>query len=281
MKTRSHKLLDHPIPGYIILLLFTAVVSYVIVSGIVDQTLARIIEGYGTEVEVRGRTAMSAMGVGVALGSVIAAGIFYLWFRPAFDGVLKVKDLFKGLLLLLPVAVIHWTGSFVSWAQFGTLAALIPFLHATAPGFGEEMMFRGLGVANYLRRVQTEKGVVTIFWISSIVFGLSHMMNVGSGAPLLLSVLQSLYATGVGMALGAVYLRTGNLWPCIIIHTSLDFLELMRGDLGSTDGIIKGMGAGDWITIAAGAVGCVWGLYLIRKAKRGQIVELWKNKWAE
>lgn len=34
-------------------------------------------------------------------------------------------------------------------------------------------------------------------------------------------------------------------------------------------------------TIAAGAVGCVWGLYLIRKAKRGQIVELWKNKWAE
>ena len=44
--------------------------------------------------------------------------------------------------------------------------------------------------------------------------------------------------------------------------------------------VVSGIGAGDWITIIAGAAGSFWGLYLVRPAKRSEIVELWKSKWS-
>ena len=100
-----------------------------------------------------------------------------------------------------------------------------------------------------MRRNPTEKGVIIILWLSSVIFGLVHVTNAIAGAPLSLSIGQAAYAAGVGMVLGAVYLRTGNLWPSILGHI-------------------------------AGAAGIFWGLYLVRPAKRPEIVELWKNKWS-
>ena len=99
------------------------------------------------------------------------------------------------------------------------------------------------------------------------------------GAPFLISAGRAVYAVGMGMALGAVSFRTGNLWPCILGHMSLDFMELIRADLGSTGGIMSTFGAGDWITIAAGFLGGIWGLYLIRSSKRAEILSLWNSKW--
>ena len=280
MKNRNHKLLDQPVLGYFILMVFSFVLCNLIFSTIIDTLiLSNFIPGYGVEVYTAGRKTITASGVGTAIGALTAAAVFCRWFRSSFDGMLKKKDLLTGLLLLLPVAVIHWIGSIVSWTEFGTASVLLAFLRALAPGFGEEVTYRGLGVANYLRRVPTEKGVTAAFWLSSVVFGLVHLLNVGSGAPLGISVIQALYAIGIGMALGAVYLRTGNLWPSIIIHTSLDFMEFVRNDLGNAAGVMSAVGKGDIITFVAGAAGCIWGLYLIRPSKRGAIVSLWKNKW--
>ena len=44
-------------------------------------------------------------------------------------------------------------------------------------------------------------------------------------------------------------------------------------------GSIAAIGIGDYVTIAAGVVGLVIGLYLIRPAKRAEIVRLWQDKW--
>ncbi len=239
-----------------------------------------MIPGYAITENIFGQEMNLASGIGMAVGSILVAGLFYIWFRPSFDGMLKKKDLLKGLLFLAPVLIIHWIGSIVSWFQFGTASIFLAFLRAFAPGFGEEVAFRGLGVANYLRKDPTEKGILKIFWISSIIFGLVHVANALGGAPLLISAGQAAYAAGIGMVLGAVYLRTGNLWPAILGHMSMDFMEFIRGDLGSTGGIMTGMGTGDWITIIAGIVGIIWGLYLIRPSKRAEIADLWKNKWS-
>ncbi len=277
---KEHKILDHPIVGYFLLLIFANLVS-VIVSGIIDSMiLGNIIPGYAVTAEIQGRTVVSASGVGNAVGAIIAVGIFFLWFRPQFDGMLKKKDILKALLLLLPICAVHWIGSIASCVQFGVAAVPIAFLRSAAPGFGEETAFRGLGVANYMRKDPSEKGILTAFWLSSIVFGLIHIGNALNGAPLGISVLQGLYAIGIGMALGAVYLRTGNILPCMFAHMSLDFLEFCRGDLGSTGGIMINLGIGDWITIVAGIAGAVWGLYLIRPAVRADITALWKDKWS-
>lgn len=148
MKTKNHKILDHPILGYFLLMIFSLIVSSIVSSFIDSKLLGSLIPGYATPITVYGKEAVQANGLGNAIGSVLA-----------------------------PVLLIHWVGSIVSWTQFGMGSVFLAFLKAFAPGFGEETAFRGLGVANYLRKVQTEKGVVTIFWLSSIVFGLAHNEN--------------------------------------------------------------------------------------------------------
>lgn len=281
MKEKEHKVLDHPVLGYFLLMIFSLIVASTISYIIDNMILGKLIPGYAVATkDLLGNETAQASGVGMAVGAVLVIGIFYMWFRPSFDGMLKKKDLLKGLLFLVPVLVVHWTGSIVSCVQLGTASVFIAFLRAFAPGFGEEAAFRGLGVANYMRRDPSEKGIVKIFWISSIVFGLAHVANALVGAPLLISIGQAAYAAGIGMVLCAVYLRTGNLWPTILAHMSVDFLEFIRQDLGDTGGFMSGFGTGDWITIIAGIIGIALGLYLIRPSKRAEIVELWKGKWS-
>jgi membrane protease YdiL (CAAX protease family) len=245
----------------------------------IDNAVAPFIPGYALEVTTLGKTQSSALGVGVAIGALAALGLFTWWFRKEFRGVLGLNGLKKGLLMLAPFLVFHYAGSVASWAQFGTSSVLIAFLRAFAPGFGEEITFRGMGVANYMRTIKSEKQITVIFWLSAVVFGIAHIFNSLTGAPIWISLLQCAYCIGIGLLLAAVYLRTGTLWPLILAHWSVDFMEFIRGDLGSTGGLMMNMGIGDWITIAAGFFAGGLGLYLMNKKNYPAIMELWRHKW--
>ena len=274
MKTRNHKILDHPIIGYFLLAVFAMVVSEL--GGMIDSVINHHALGIAS-----GDTVVLGCGIGAAVGALAAAGLFKLWFRPDFKGCVRVKGLLTGILLLLPVLVIHYIGSIVSWSIFGTGSVLLAFLAAFAPGFSEEVAFRGLGVANYMRTIKTGKQIKVIFWLSSLVFGLIHVANILAGGDPLSCAGQAVYAIGIGMALGAVYLRTGNLLPCILGHMSLDFMEFIRGDLSQSGGLMTTTGIGDWISYLAAAVGAVLGLWLIRSKYHPEIIELWNDKWSK
>lgn len=272
MKTRQHKILDHPIISYFLLLVFALVISELVgnIDGVINHHVLGIESGSDVHL---------GCGIGAAIGAVVAMGLFKLWFKPDFKGCLQRKGLLTGILLFLPVAVIHYIGSVVSWTSFGTGSVLLALLAAFSPGFVEETAFRGLGVANYMRTIKSEKQIKVIFWLSSLVFGLVHATNIFAGGDPASCAIQAVYAIGIGMALGAVYLRTGNLLPCILGHMSLDFMEFIRGDLSQSGGIMTGMGVGDWITCFAAVVGAAWGLWLIRSKYHSEIIALWNDKW--
>ena len=272
MERRKHKILDHPIIGYFLLGVFAMVISELV--GMIDDVINHHALGIAS-----GDTAALGCGIGTAIGAFVALGLFKLWFRPDFKGCVQTKGLLTGIILLLPVLIIHYIGSIVSWSIFGTGSVLLAFLAAFAPGFSEEVAFRGLGVANYMRTIKTGKQIKVIFWLSSLVFGLTHAANILAGGDPFSCAVQAVYAIGIGMALGAVYLRTGNLLPCILGHMSLDFMEFIRGDLSQSGGLMTSTGVGDWITVFAAAVGAVWGLWLIRSKYHSEIIELWNDKW--
>ncbi|MCR5502939.1 MAG: CPBP family intramembrane metalloprotease [Lachnospiraceae bacterium] len=278
MKQRQHKVLDHPILGYFLLAIYVSI--FTSIGGLIDSLIARFLPGYGVEMTVYGRTAMTASGVGYAFGALLGASIFFFWFRPNFKGFLKKKDIAAGLLMLLPFLLVHYTGSVVSWFEFGIGNVLIAFLRAFAPGFSEEFMFRGLGIANFMRTIKEEKQITTIWILSSVVFGLIHILNGAVGADPVAAIIQSIYAIGVGLILGAVYLRTGNLWPTIIGHLTVDFMEFIRGDMSKSGGLMIGMGIGDWITIAASVVAVFLAIRLMNKKYYPEIMELWNDKWS-
>lgn len=278
MKKREHKILDHTIISYFLLAILVSLFEDILGTRI-DKLIGNVIPDYTIETVVMGKTMDLTVGIGVALAALLAAWLFKLWFRPDFNGCLQKDGLKEGLLMLLPFLAIHYAGSIVSWITLGTGSALIALLRAAAPGFGEEIMFRGLGVANYMRKIRSEGQIKVIFWLSSIVFGLIHLGNIFAGGDPKSVVIQAVYAIGVGMLFGAVYLRTGNLWPTILGHWSVDFFELTRVDLSGSGGVMTGMGIGDWITIAAGAFGAFWALRLINPKFYGEIMEVWAGKW--
>ena len=278
MKKRQHKILDHTILSYFLLLIFVSLFEETL-GAVLDKQISSFIPGYATETIVMGKTAEVFSGVGAAAAALLAALLFKLWFRPDYNGCLQKKGIKEGLLMLLPFLVIHYAGSIVSWITLGTASVFIALLRATAPGFGEEIMFRGLGVANYMRKIQSAGQIKVIFWLSSIVFGLVHLMNILAGGDPMAVIIQAIYATGVGMLFGAVYLRTGNLWPTILGHWSVDFFYFVCVDLSGSGGVMVGMGIGDWITIAAGAFAAYWGLRLMNPKYYDEIMEIWDRKW--
>lgn len=278
MKKREHKILDHTIISYFLLAFFVQLIDEGL--GIrIDRLIGNYIPGYTFETMGVGGTVDVAMGIGVAGAALLAALLFKLWFRPDFNGCLQKDGLKEGLLMLLPFLIIHYSGSIVTWITLGTGSMAIALIRAMAPGFGEEIMYRGLGVANYMRKIKSAGQIKTIFWLSSIVFGLIHLGNILMGGDPMSVVIQAIYAIGVGMLFCAVYLRTGNLWPTIIGHWSVDFFELARVDLAGSGGVMMGMGIGDWITIVAGAFGAFWGLRLINAKYYDEIMDVWNRKW--
>ena len=278
MKKRQHKILDHTILSYFLLASFVQLIDEGL--GIrIDRLIGNYVPGYTFETKTLMGTVDVAMGIGVAAAALLAALLFKLWFRPDFNGCLQKDGLKEGLLMLLPFLVIHYAGSIVSWITLGTGSIFIALIRGMAPGFGEEITFRGLGVANYMRKIKSKGQIKVIFWLSSIVFGLIHLGNLLSGGDPKSVVIQAIYAIGVGMLFGAVYLRTGNLWPTILGHWSVDVFELIRVDLTSSGGVMTGMGIGDWITIVAGAFAAFWALRLMNPKYYDGIMEIWAAKW--
>ncbi len=89
-------------------------------------------------------------------------------------------------------------------------------------GFLEEFIFRGL-----LFRAMSRDGLKAAVIVSSLTFGIGHMVNLvnGSGADLISTLLQVVYAAAFGFLCVVMFYRGGSLWPCIIAHGAVNSLS--------------------------------------------------------
>ena len=98
-------------------------------------------------------------------------------------------------------------------------------------GFLEEMIFRGL-----LFQAMAKNGVGSAIIVSSVTFGIGHIVNLfnGSGAELLPNLLQVVYAIAIGFAFVMIYCRTKSLLPCIIVHSIFNGLSAFANEAAMT-----------------------------------------------
>ena len=98
-------------------------------------------------------------------------------------------------------------------------------------GFLEEVIFRGL-----LFQAMAEDGVKSAIIVSSITFGIGHIVNLinGSGAELLPNLLQVMYAVAIGFAFVMIYCRTKSLMPCILVHSVFNGLSAISNEAAMT-----------------------------------------------
>jgi len=183
-------------------------------------------------------------------------------------------------------------GMSIALASFGLIAAayniinplmydgvLVPgtellpiILGGIAPGFYEEVLFRGLIFQNMMIQWAGRKNYIfKSVLISGLAFGLIHLLNLRHGLFLLDSTLiQVVSTTGIGVLFCAVYARTRNLWGPIIVHTLTDITaDLIYCEMASEIGSTVFM-------LATGVVYLLIGLYMIRPKKRGEIARLWE-----
>lgn len=116
----------------------------------------------------------------------------------------------------LPLALFASTNL---WLGFGrnlpTLDTVCYILNMLCVGFLEEVIFRGL-----LFKALAKDNVKTAIIISSVTFGIGHILNLfnGSGMELLDNLCQVVGAIACGFLFVLIFHRGGSLLPCILAH---------------------------------------------------------------
>lgn len=81
-------------------------------------------------------------------------------------------------------------------------------------GFLEEVIFRGF-LFKGICKVNVTRAIV----ISSVTFGIGHIVNLRNGQNTFDTLVQIVFAVAVGFMLVFVFYRTGSLLPCIAFHS--------------------------------------------------------------
>ena len=196
------------------------IVAYVVLSSLADQ----LSESYGIikSVTVVLHIAMSL--------------ILFFWIR---NNDLSEKYGFcrstipaKRFLYYLPLIIIastaFWSGIKL---QYGYPGALLYFISMCCVGFLEEVIFRGL-----LFRAMEKDNLKTAMIVSSLTFGLGHIVNLfnGSGMDLASSMTQIVLAVLLGFVLVLIFYYGKSLIPCILFHSANNALKVFSAD-GSLD----------------------------------------------
>lgn len=263
-KVRKHKVLSHPIVALFLLMLWGMSV-YQIFGVIIQGVLGEDFTGFGA-----------------AIGAVVALLIHKVWFAPEFKGsvgkpAFRSKDVMFAVIAFAVMLIGMDIFNLVTHDVALVLAALGT---AVMAGVGEEMSLRVLPMSVMMRDWMDEKHIPFVAYSTSVFFGLVHFLNLFKGAALSDTIFQCISAVGIGVMFGAIYLRTGNILLCMILHALHDLLALMVVGATDSNGVILEMSTFDAITsVIVGVVGLALGTYLIRKSVRADIVAVWKERW--
>ena len=92
-------------------------------------------------------------------------------------------------------------------------------------GFLEELIFRG-----FLFRAIEKENLTRAIIISSVTFGIGHIVNLLNGQNLLDTIGQIIFAVFVGFALVILFHKGKSLMPCIVFHGVFNALSVIAND---------------------------------------------------
>ena len=171
----------------------------------------------------------------------------------------------KKELYLLIVPAIPMIGNL-----FGSYKAIEPKLYFSCllltimSGFFEEGMYRGL-----MLRALFQKGIWIAAVTTSVLFSLSHSMNVLAGWPWQHVALQIIYSFAIGFGWAAFAIRTGTIWPLMLIHFLNNFFSFIK-----TENLIKTLQSnepslmGVLYTVVISIVFILYGIVVLRSYKK-------------
>ena len=164
------------------------------------------------------------------IGLVLA---IYLWIRK--NGLKEKYGLcpFQGkagkYLFFIPLVLLASTNLW--WGvrlNFSPAESVLYVLSMLCVGFLEEVIFRGF-LFKALCRTNVKQAVV----ISSLTFGIGHIVNLLNGRDIPETLLQICYAVAVGLLFTVLFCKGKSLWPCIITHSIINSLSAFANEAGA------------------------------------------------
>lgn len=161
--------------------------------------------------------------VPLALGILIYLIVKKKWNVYFFDsGLANTK---QSLLLILPlvliIAVIIIGNEGFNTSSISNLILMF-IMQIFVVGFIEESFFRG-----FMLRMLLSKGVKTAVWVTSLLFGITHALQLLGGQSMEDTIIQIVYALLVGLMLSLLILNRLPIWITILFHGLNNFSNFM------------------------------------------------------
>lgn len=163
--------------------------------------------------------------VTVAVGFALSA-ILFLWIRK--NGLNEKyglcihsynKLIFFDLLLMIFLSSSNLWGGIST--RYNLTETVFYMLSMVTVGFIEEVIFRGF-LFKALYRDNKKAAVI----VSSVTFGIGHIVNLLNGADLGPTIVQILYAALIGYIFTLIFIRTKSIWLCIVTHSLINMLDV-------------------------------------------------------
>ena len=151
------------------------------------------------------------------VNTVLSLGLIVLMIcleRVSYYGLTRVKNPGKYLFfipLVLIVSVNLWNGININHSYSEIIFHILIMLNV---GFIEEVVFRG-----FLFKMMAKDNVKLAIAVSTITFGVGHIINLFNGADLVPTLMQIGYATALGYLFVIIFYKSKSLVPCIVAHS--------------------------------------------------------------
>lgn len=165
----------------------------------------------------------------------------------------SVRLVWLPLLYTLLMLLVSWAGEFPDMRTTAVIAC-----NTTLVALSEELMFRSILLQGMLSRYALLPSVLA----SSAIFGVVHAVNGFSTGDVHAALWQSIAAALQGVAYAAIRVRTGSVWPMVVVHGLWDF-SLMTSAISAAS-----QNETSVLPVAALAAVlplCLYGLYLLRR----------------
>lgn len=173
-------------------------------------------------------------------------------------GLCSFKGSQKNYLYFIPLGFITsvnlWNGVAINISAFEIVLFIISML---CVGFIEEIIFRG-----FLFQAMSRDNIKSAVFVSSITFGMGHIVNLLNGRDLIPTLLQTCYAAAIGFLFTIIFYKGKSLWPCIIAHGILNSLAIFAVQRTQMLSIIT--------SIVLCAISLLYALWILKKAEKSE-----------
>ncbi|MFI3805652.1 lysostaphin resistance A-like protein [Vagococcus fluvialis] len=150
------------------------------------------------------------------------------------------------------------------------IALILSLVAASIVSFFEEIIFRGglfLYFISYCGR--NKRGILLSSMFSSVLFGLTHLVNLLNDGDFFYVTYQVLYTIAIGFSLCLAYVHTKSLWTPIFIHAFVDFGDFFF-NVGGQPSFVNHQ----WIPIIITMIFIIPGIIMYKQLNENTIFKL-------